>query len=45
MTRAAPNLPMISCVIVVRCLGISNRFFFASSTAFEMASGTSRALP
>ena len=45
MTLAAPNLPMISCVIVVPCCGIVKRFFFASSTAFEIASGTSRALP
>ena len=44
-TRAAPNWPRISCVIVVPCFGTVNRFFFASSTAFEMASGTSRAFP
>ena len=45
ITRAAPKRPMISCVIVVPCLGTVNMFFFASSTAFEIASGTSRALP
>ena len=44
-TRAAPNSPRISWVIVVPCFGTENRFFFASSTAFEMASGTSRAFP
>src|SRR6266540_252537 len=44
-TRAASDRPMISCVMVVPCLGTVNRFFFASSTALEMASGTSRALP
>jgi hypothetical protein len=42
-TRAAPNSPSDSCVIVVPCFGIVNRFFFASSTAFVIASGTSRA--
>ena len=44
-TRAAPNLPSDSCVIVVPCFGTVKRFFFASSTAFVIASGTSRALP
>src|SRR6476659_4161867 len=44
-TRAASNLPTISCVIVAPCFGTVKRFFFASSTAFEMASGTSRAFP
>ena len=44
-TRAASKRPVISCVIVVPCFGTMKRFFFASSTAFEMASGTSRALP
>ena len=28
-----------------KVFGTVNRFFFASSTAFEIASGTSRALP
>ena len=37
--------PSDSCVIVCPCLGTVNMFFFASSTAFEIASGTSRALP
>jgi hypothetical protein len=32
-------------VIVEPCFGTVNMFFFASSTAFVMASGTSRALP
>ena len=45
ITRAASNWPMIAWVIVVPCLGMVNRFFFASSTAFEIASGTSRAFP
>jgi len=44
-TRAASNSPMISCVIVVPFFGTWKRFFFASSTAFVIASGTSRALP
>ena len=44
-TRAASNLPVISCVIVAPCFGTVKRFFFASSTALEMASGTSRAFP
>ena len=44
-TRAASNAPVISCVIVVRCFGTVKRFFFASSTAFEIARGTSRAFP
>ena len=44
-TRAASKRPRISCVIVVPCFGTVNRFFFASFTAFEMASGTSRAFP
>src|SRR3954451_23996485 len=44
-TRAAPNSPRISCVIVWPCFGTVKRFFFASSTAFEIASGTSRAFP
>src|SRR3954470_8417270 len=44
-TRAASNLPSDSCVIVCPCFGTVNMFFFASSTAFEIASGTSRALP
>ena len=44
-TRAASKRPTISCVIVCPCFGTVKRFFFASSTAFEIASGTSRALP
>ena len=32
-------------VIVAPCFGTVKMFFFASSTAFEMASGTSRAFP
>jgi hypothetical protein len=44
-TFAASNLPRISWVTVVPCFGTVKRFFFASSTAFEIASGTSRALP
>ena len=44
-TLAASNRPRISCVTVVPCFGTVNRFFFASSTAFEIASGTSRAFP
>ena len=45
ITRAASNLPITPCVIVVPCFGTVNMFFFASSTAFVIASGTSRALP
>src|SRR5579872_2046210 len=45
MTRAASKRPSTSCVIVDPCFGTVNRFFFASSTAFVIASGTSRALP
>src|SRR5215208_252401 len=44
-TRAAPNRPRESCVIVVPCFGTLKRFFFASSTALVIASGTSRAFP
>ena len=44
-TLAASNRPTTSCVMVEPCLGTVNRFFFASSTAFVIASGTSRALP
>ena len=44
-TRAASERPRISCVIVEPCFGTVNRFFFASSTAFVIASGTSRAFP
>ncbi len=44
-TRAASNLPVISCVIVAPCLGTVKMFFFASSTALEIARGTSRAFP
>jgi len=44
-TLAASKRPRISWVTVVPCFGTVNRFFFASSTAFEIASGTSRALP
>ena len=45
ITLAAPNRPSTWCVIVWPCFGTVKRFFFASSTAFEIASGTSRALP
>jgi hypothetical protein len=44
-TRAASERPRISWVIVVPCFGTVKRFFFASSTALVIASGTSRALP
>src|SRR5439155_3733464 len=44
-TRAASARPITSCVIVDPFRGTLKRFFFASSTAFEIASGTSRALP
>ena len=44
-TRAASERPSTSWVIVWPCFGTWKRFFFASSTAFEMASGTSRAFP
>jgi hypothetical protein len=45
MTRPAPKMPSVSCVMVFMCLGTLNMFFFASSTAFWMATGTSLALP
>ena len=44
-TGMQPNRPSTSWVIVWPCLGTVKRFFFASSTAFEIASGTSRAFP
>ena len=45
ITLAASKRPSTSWVIVEPCFGTVNMFFFASSTAFVMASGTSRALP
>ena len=45
ITRAASNRPSTSWVIVEPCFGTVKMFFFASSTAFVIASGTSRALP
>ena len=38
-------MPSDGCVIVEPCLGTRKRFFFACSTPFWIASGTSRALP
>src|SRR3954470_12631797 len=40
-TRPEPNTPSVWWVIVWPCLGTRNRFFFARSTAFWIASGTS----
>src|SRR3954447_4205161 len=44
-TLPEPNSPVTVCVIVEPCFGTRNRFFFARSTPFWMASGTSLALP
>ena len=44
-TRPAPNTPVVWWVIVLPCLGTRNRSFFARSTPFWIASGTSLALP
>src|SRR4051794_9106050 len=44
-TLPEPNWPVTVCVIVEPCLGTRNRFFFARSTPFWIASGTSLALP
>ena len=38
-------MPIVWWVIVEPCLGTRNRFFFARSTPFWIASGTSLALP
>src|SRR3954453_18037258 len=40
-----PNSPVTVWVIVEPCFGTRNRFFFARSTPFWIASGTSLALP
>ena len=44
-TRPAPNLPINWCGKVFSINGTRIRLFFAASTAFLIASGTSRALP
>ena len=44
-TRPAPNTPVVSWVIVAPCLGTRKSDFFACSTPFWIASGTSLALP
>ena len=44
-TRPAPERPITWWVMVLPCLATRKRFFFASSTAFWMASGTSLAFP
>lgn len=44
-TLPAPNLPTISCGMVVPFSGILMRFFFASSMPLRIASGTSPDLP
>ena len=44
-TRPEPNTPVVWCVMVAPWRGTRNSFFFASSTPFWMASGTSLALP
>src|SRR5215210_6177780 len=40
-----PKMPVVWWVIVEPCLGTRKRFFFARSTPFWIASGTSLALP
>src|SRR5262245_35531248 len=45
ITRPDPKMPVVWCVIVEPCLGTRKRFFFARSTPFWIASGTSLALP
>src|SRR5215218_10200965 len=44
-TRPDPKTPVVWCVIVEPWRGTRKRFFFARSTPFWMASGTSLALP
>ena len=44
-TRPAPKTPVVWWVIVLPCLGTRKRSFFARSTPFWIASGTSLALP
>src|SRR3954453_18148437 len=44
-TFPEPNSPVTVWVIVEPCFGTRNRFFFARSTPFWIASGTSLALP
>src|SRR3954451_23995209 len=44
-TRPEPKMPIVWWVIVEPCLGTRKRFFFARSTPFWIASGTSFALP
>ena len=44
-TRPAPKMPSVWCVIVEPCFGTRMRFFFARSTPFWIATGTSFALP
>src|SRR5450631_3207427 len=44
-TRPAPNTPVVWWVIVEPCLGTRKSDFFAASTPFWIASGTSLALP
>src|SRR3954468_2263666 len=44
-TLPEPNSPVTVWVIVEPCFGTRNRFFFARSTPFWIASGTSFALP
>ena len=44
-TRPEPKTPVVWWVIVEPCLGTRKRFFFARSTPFWIASGTSLALP
>ena len=44
-TLPAPERPSTWWVIVLWYLGTTKRFFFASSTAFWIATGTSLAFP
>jgi hypothetical protein len=44
-TWPEPKMPVVWWVIVEPCCGTRKRFFFARSTPFWMASGTSLALP
>ena len=44
-TRPDPKMPVVWCVMVAPWRGTRNRRFFAFSTPFWIASGTSLALP
>jgi hypothetical protein len=44
-TWPEPKRPTVLCVIVEPCMGTLKRLFFARSTPFWMATGTSLAFP